>query len=99
MKAKEILEEKEKIINKIDDLNKELLTATIEYKEVKNNLWLNTDWSEAIGKAKPTVDEKKAYISQQSLAHKELKEIAYLKVQYLKMLLDLLDDKLEFCDE
>ena len=99
MKASEIIDAKEKLIEELNEVNKTLLIVTTNYKQKQSKLWLETDWAEAIGKAKPTVDEKKAYISLNTLEERMNKESTiYLKDHILKQI-DLCDDKLMVCDE
>lgn len=74
---------------------KEYIMAYKYYKEKQNNLWLNTDWEDVIGKARPTVDEKKAYISQNTMNEKLIKEDCYYNIQYLKYKIDVEQKKLE----
>ena len=74
---------------------KEYIMAYKDYKQKQNNLWLNTDWEDAIGKARPTVDEKKAYISQNSMNEKLIKENCYYNIQYIKYKIDVGQKKLE----
>ncbi len=94
-----VIEEKEQLINQLSEIRAELLSATIDYRKVQNGLWLNTDFAEAIGRSRPTVDEKKAYISEHSLTQKLVKEELYNKVQYLLLKIELCNDKLRCCDE
>lgn len=78
---------------------KEYLLAYKNYKTKQNSLWLETDWEDAIGKARPTVDEKKAYISQNSMNEKLIKEDAYYNIQYIKYRIDVCNKKLEILNK
>lgn len=78
---------------------KEYVSAYKNYKEKQNRLWLETDWEDAIGKGRPTVDEKKAYVSQNCLNEKIIKEDAYYNIQYIKYSIDVCDKKLEILNK
>lgn len=92
----EILDRKKEKIKEWERATYELLDATIKYKKKQNELWLYTDFAEKLGKGRPTVDEKKAYISDKTIELKEKKESAYNKVKLIELELELLDDELVY---
>lgn len=99
VKAIDVINEKENLINELNEVNKKLLESTINYNQVKSKLWLDTDFNDVLGQSRPTVDQKKAYVSLNSLEEKQIKEqLQYTKEHLLKMI-DLCDDKLMVCDE
>lgn len=89
-----VLKDKEMLIDKLDLINKELLDATIVYRELKSQLWIDTDWIDAVGKSKPTVDEKKSYIALETLKAYEDKLRAEYKKEIILSQIDLCNDKL-----
>ena len=92
----EILDKKKDKIKEWEKATYELLDATIKYKKKQNELWLYTDFAEELGKGRPTVDEKKAYISNKTIDLKEKKDSAYNKVKLIELELELLDDELVY---
>lgn len=94
MDAMSVIGEKEVLIDELGKANKELVTATITYKEVQSGLWLNTDFESELGKKRPTVDEKKAYVSYHSLEHRKQREIAEYNKELILAKIKLCDDKL-----
>ena len=99
VKAIDVLDKKEQLIGELEQVNKELLNATIQYKEIQSNLWLDTDFGEVLQKGRPTVDEKKAYVTLHSLEYREKRESAIYKKEVLLKAIELCDDKLRVCDE
>lgn len=99
VKAIDVLDKKEQLIGELEQVNKELLNATIQYKEIQSNLWLDTDFGEILQKGRPTVDEKKAYVTLHSLEYREKRENAIYKKEVLLKAIELCDDKLRVCDE
>ena len=89
-----VIKEKESLINELDECNKELLEATLNYRRIQSDLWLNTDFEEKIGKKRPTVDEKKAYVNNHSLLHKEQRDKAYNNREIILQKIKLCEDKL-----
>lgn len=57
-----IIEELHNLNDSIFDLSITYSVKKIEYKKAEANLMLNTDFEEVLGKKKPTVGEKEAYI-------------------------------------
>lgn len=51
--------------NEIEEMETDYWTAKCDYEMQKANLLLGTDFASVIGKAKPTVGEKDAYIETQ----------------------------------
>ena len=99
VKAIDVINEKEDFIKELDGVNKKLLEATINYKQVQAKLWLDTDFNEALNQSRPTVDQKKAYVTLNSLEEKQVKEHLQYTKEYLLKMIDLCDDKLMVCDE
>lgn len=97
--AVDIIEEKEKWIKELKKCNSELLNATSDYKGFQARLWLETDFEEVLNKKRPTVDEKKAYVTSKTLPHRDLRDIALYNKEYVLKMIDLCDDKLGVCDE
>ena len=89
-----VIKEKESLINELDECNKELLEATLNYRRVQSDLWLNTDFEMKLNSKRPTVDEKKAYVNNHSLLHKEQKDKAYNNREIILQKIRLCEDKL-----
>lgn len=51
-----------KLNDEIEELETDYWNSKYDYEQQKANLQLSTDWASAIGKAKPTVNEKESYI-------------------------------------
>lgn len=96
LKAMEVIKQKEAVIDELNEVNKELLQAIINYKQIKARLWLDTDFEEVLDKKRPTVDEKKAYVTAHSLVHFEQREKVKYQKEILLKQLDLCDSKLEY---
>ena len=94
MDAMSVIDDKEVLIGELDKANKELVTATINYKELQSELWLNTNFEEELGKKRPTVDEKKAYVSYHSLDERKQREMAEYNKELILAKIKLCDDKL-----
>ncbi len=94
-----IMVELESNISLLEQAYKEYLKEYKAYKEIQNSLWLNTDWEEAIGKSRPTVDEKKAFISQKSLNQKMFKDNAEFNIKIIKQRIELCKLKLEYTQD
>ena len=84
-------------IQHLKAINEELVDAQLDYaarkllyKEREADILLNTDFEEALGKKRPTVDEKKAYIT------RELSDAKH-KLNHAEVLVDKLkrDSELE----
>ena len=84
---------KESLIKDLDEANKELTKSLVNYRLTQSTLWLETDFEEKIGK-RPTVDVKKAYVTNHSLVHKEQYEIAKNNREIILMKIRLCEDKL-----
>ena len=78
-------------IQHLKAINEELTDAQLDYfakkllyKEKEAKLLLETDFEEALGKKRPTVDEKKAYLLQQMNMDKHELNHAEILVEKLK---------------
>ena len=78
-------------IQHLKAINEELVEAQLDYaakkllyKEKEADLLLNTDFEEALGKKRPTVDEKKAYLLLQMKEDKHTLNHAEILVEKLK---------------
>lgn len=89
-----VIREKEALIDELERVNKELLVATTNYKVVQNTAWLEVDFAEVLGKARPTVDEKKAYVSSVSINHRDQRDKLKLEKEIILQKIDLCGDKL-----
>lgn len=89
-----VIDEKGRLIEELQRINKELLSATISYKTVQNIAWLETDFSEALEKSRPTVDEKKAYVSNLTINHKKKRDELQLEKEIILLNIELCGDKL-----
>lgn len=90
----DVINEKVALINDLADLNSQLLKATINYKVQQSKLWLETDFEEELGKKRPTVDEKKAYITKHSLLLREQRDTLINDKEVLLKKIEICDDKL-----
>ena len=82
------------MINDLKESNDELVKAMMNYRLIQSQLWLETDFEEKIGKKRPTVDEKKAYVNAHSIIHKEQYEIANNNREIILFKIKLCEDKL-----
>ncbi|MBP5421706.1 MAG: hypothetical protein J6Y78_04590 [Paludibacteraceae bacterium] len=89
-----VIKEKESLINDLKESNDELVKAMMNYRLIQSQLWLETDFEEKIGKKRPTVDEKKAYVNAHSIIHKEQYEIAKNNREIILFKIKLCEDKL-----
>ena len=78
-----INDEIRKLNEEIEDLEDDYWNSKYDYEQQRANLLLGTDFGAVIGKAKPTVSEKDAYIEQ---------TIGELRLQY-RMLRTTLESK------
>lgn len=76
--------------DKIEILEKEYIDMKIEYETKKANLLLNTDFASAIGKAKPTVAEKDAYVKLQTVEDERVYKQVGIVIGCMKRKLDIL---------
>lgn len=79
------------------ELDKEIEVAESEYVDMKlefelkkANLLLNTDFASAIGKAKPTVAEKDAWVKRQIIEDERAYKQLRVTIDSLKRKLDIL---------
>ena len=70
-KTMTVIEELQKASQDIIELTLDYSAKKILLKEKEAKLMLETDFEEVLGKKRPTVDEKKAYITLQTLKEKE----------------------------
>ena len=77
-------------VQKLIAINEELTEAQLDYfakkllyKEKEAKLLLETDFEEALGKKRPTVDEKKAYLL--SLMNKDKHEVNHAEILVEKL--------------
>ena len=89
-----VIKEKESLINDLKESYDELVKAMMNYRLIQSQLWLETDFEEKIGKKRPTVDEKKAYVNAHSIIHKEQYEIANNNREIILFKIKLCEDKL-----
>ena len=66
----------------------------LQYSQKNNNLLLNTDFEEVLGKKRPTVAEKEAYIETQLVTLKSELTIAKENINSIKRDIDILNDEL-----
>ena len=78
-------------IQHLKTINEQLVDAQLDYaakkllyKEREADILLNTDFEEALGKKRPTVDEKKAYITRELSDAKHKLNHAEVLVEKLK---------------
>ena len=90
----QLLEQKEQLIESINEARNFYTDKNVEYKKKNCELLLETDFVEVLNKSRPTVDEKNAYVDLNTLELKEKKEKAYNDIKYLEMKLDLINDKI-----
>jgi len=93
MDTQKIIDEKEEIIKEIDKVTKEYIKKNVEYKKAKNSAWLDTDFKDVLNSNRPTVDEKKAYVSSQTIDLREERDELWYQREHLLRKLDLCDDK------
>lgn len=86
------IKEKKQLIEKLFEKKNEYTKKSIEYKKTKCKIMLKTDFKDVLNSARPTVDEKKAYIASKTLEIRLEKEMLYNEVEYLKYQITLFDD-------
>ena len=79
------------VIEELQKASEDIISLTLEYsakklllKEKEARLMLETDFEEVLGKKRPTVDEKKAYITLQTLKDKEAFDKASAEMEKAK---------------
>lgn len=90
-----IIAELESYVALLGKAQKEYVINIKNYNEKKSRLWLETDFAEVLEKGRPTVDEKKAYVTSQTLTEKTDRDNAYYNIQYIKSKIDVCYAKLE----
>ena len=76
--------------NDIEVLEDDYVGMKLEYEIKKANLLLNTDFASAIGKAKPTVAEKDAYVKLQTVEDERAYKQLGVTIGSMKRKLDIL---------
>ena len=74
----------------IEVLEDDYVGMKLEYEIKKANLLLNTDFASAIGKAKPTVAEKDAYVKLQTVEDERAYKQLGVTIGSMKRKLDIL---------
>lgn len=74
----------------IEVAESEYVDMKLEYEIKKANLLLNTDFASAIGKAKPTVAEKDAWVKRQIIEDERVYKQLRVTIDSLKRKLDIL---------
>ena len=59
------------------------------YEQTEADLWLNTDWSEALDKPKPTETDKKMYIRKELSEVKELRDGCKMEYEDFKRMFEV----------
>ena len=89
-------DEIKKLNEEIEELEDRYWEFKGDYEQDKANILLNTDWATAIGKAKPTVAEKDAYIEQTigelRLQYRELRATLESKKRLFQVMLKEIGD-------
>ena len=86
------IEKKEQIINELNEKRNEYTLKNIEYKKKKCKLMLETDFKTVLDSSRPTVDEKKAYISLNTIELRKEKELLYNEIKLLELEIELCND-------
>lgn len=85
-----------KLNDEIEEMETDYWNSKFEYEQEKADILLNTDFASVIGKAKPTVAEKDAYIEQTigelRLHYRELRATLESKKRLFQILLKELGD-------
>lgn len=90
----ELLDEKDNIVKELEKARKDYAEKKIAYEENKNDLLLNTDFSE---KKLTNQEMRKAYVDNECKTLKKEKELAGVSVKNYEMQLDSLTQKIELC--
>lgn len=90
-----MIEQKRKLIEQLKEKKNEYTKLNIKYKEKKCKLMLETNFEEVLGKSRPTVGEKEAYIDLNTLTMREEKELLYNEIEYLRLQIELCNDEIE----
>ena len=79
------------VIEELQQASEDIIMLTLDYsakklllKEKEARLMLETDFEEVLGKKRPTVDEKKGYITLQTLKEKEALDKASAEMEKAK---------------
>ena len=93
-------------IEELKKLNEEIVAATLDYQAMRINLkskeadlLLNTDFEKVLGKKRPTVGEKEAYILSQVKDEKLIVEKQSMNVEGLKRLFEIYKLEVKFNGE
>ena len=74
------MEKTMQLINELENTENRYEQMKLDLAEMKATLTLDTDWEKAIGKEKPTVPEKEAYVRKQTLPlEREIKKARVLR--------------------
>ena len=90
-----ILEEKNKLIEQLNETRKKFIKADIKYRRKKCRIMLECNFEEILQKSRPTVAEKEAYVELKTLNLKEKKEFLHSEIKKLELEISLCDNKLE----
>lgn len=90
-----MIEQKRKLIEELNEKKNKYTKSNIKYKEEKCRLMLETNFEEVLGKSRPTVGEKEAYIDFNTLKMREEKELLYNEIEYLRLQIELCNDEID----
>lgn len=90
-----MIDTKKDLIEELKKKKNEYTKTNIEYKKEKCKLMLETNFEEVLGKSRPTVGEKEAYVDLNTIDMREKKELLYNEIEYLKLQIELCNDEIE----
>ena len=79
-----------KLNDEIEECEKAYVTSRLEYEEMKANLLLGTDFTAELGKAKPTVAEKDAWVKLECIGQEEEYKMLGAELSSLKRLFEIM---------
>lgn len=77
------------LLNSVYDAEIKYLHAKNLYEKTEARLWIHTDWSEVLDKAKPTETDKKMYLKEQLLSLKESRDAQKANLDDIKRMYEL----------
>lgn len=65
-------------LNEIVEISREYVDSKLDLEKHKAELWLNTDWINVLGKAKPTIKDKEEWIKLETIS--EERNVRHLEI-------------------
>lgn len=90
-----IIKRKKELIEEYNQTKKKFIKADTRYRRKKCRMMLECNFEEILGKSRPTVAEKEAYIELKTLNLKQTKELIYNDLKLIEFEIGICDNELE----